>query len=303
MNTATYIIFFIVFTSSCTVQKEEIKTIPFEYIKNQIILETTLNGNNKKLYMLLDTGVDPSVIDLTTAEEIGLKINKNNEGNASGRGNEKVSVYPTEMNALLIEGRNYGDIEGLAFNLKGIEKKLGREIHGILGYSFLKDKIFRIDYGEKVIQFFKSKEQLLSSIKGKSKKLDFITEGEDMIPLIEDLTINDKPFIASLDTGSSLNLQVYEHRLVDIRLDTLDLEKLKKSQLYGAQGNKKTRKTTLNSIALDKDVILNNQVLTISTIKNTDQLRMGNIGNKFLKNFRVSFDYINQEITFEYDKK
>ncbi|MAX70929.1 MAG: hypothetical protein CMC76_07465 [Flavobacteriaceae bacterium] len=290
---------FIIWALSCKAQNNNAQLVPFKYEKNQIIVETKLNGKDQTLYMLLDTGVDPSVIDLKTAEDIGLNIQKDDEGSASGRGNSNAKVYPVSINQLMIQDQNYGDIEGLTFDMSRIEKKLGRKIHGILGYCFLKNKIFRIDYAKKTIEFFNTIDNLENSLSDKAKKLKFITDGEDMIPLIEDLSINGHQFIASFDTGSSLGVQIYEHRLADVKLDTINLDKLKKSQLYGAQGKKKTVITSLNKLTLDSNIVFKNLTLTISSIKNKEQLRMGNIGNKFLENFRVTFDFVDRAIILE----
>ncbi len=41
----------------------------------------------------------------------------------------------------------------------------------------------------------------------------------------------------------------------------------------------------------------------IASIENTTQLRQGNIGNLFLKQFKVSFDYVNKEIIFESNER
>ena len=137
---------------SCSTQWGKSITIPFQYVKNQIILETTLNGNNKKLYMLLDTGVDPSVIDFVTAEEIGLNINKGDEGDASGRGNERASVYPTQMNALFIAGRNYGNIEGIARVLSGMNRRTQNKSRMNLAVQEL--ETFYLSFESEFTQFF-----------------------------------------------------------------------------------------------------------------------------------------------------
>ena len=284
---------------SCKAQNSSITSVPFQYIKNQILIDIKLNNQDETLFMFLDTGVDPSVIDIETADRMNLKIERDNEGEASGRGNDKAKVFPTVLDELVIQNENYGNIEALAFNMSGLEDKFGTKVHGILGYSFLKDKIFRIDYQHKVIQFFKSREDLENHLSHNAKKLKFYIDGEDMIPLIYDFKINNNKFIASFDTGSSLNIQIYEHRLVDVKMDTIDLNKLKESQLYGAQGKKKTVTTMIDSFVINNNLVFNSQDITISSIKNEEQLRMGNIGNKFLEHFKVTFDYVNKEIVLE----
>src|SRR5262249_21090395 len=47
--------------------------VPFEFYRNQIIVHAAVNGQGP-YNMLLDTGTDPSAIDLATARAIGLKL-------------------------------------------------------------------------------------------------------------------------------------------------------------------------------------------------------------------------------------
>lgn len=285
--------------SSCQAQSTIKKTVPFRYVKNQILIEIKLDKEGGNLYMLLDTGVDPSVIDYRTAEAYDLKVETDDEGVAEGRGTDKVKVYPTVLDELYIGNEKFNTIEALAFDMSGLAKKLGSPIHGILGYSFIKGKIFRIDYQNKEIQFFESEEGLDRELSDDAIRLSFETDGEDMIPILGDFKVNGHEFMASLDTGSSLNIQIYRHRLGDVQLDSLNMDKLKSSALYGAQGKKETYTTTIDLFELGDALAFKNQELTISTIKNKKQLRMGNIGNRFLENFRVSFDYINKKVVFE----
>jgi predicted aspartyl protease len=47
--------------------------VPFELHKDAILVQAKVNGKGP-FTMMLDTGVDPSVIDLATAREIGLEV-------------------------------------------------------------------------------------------------------------------------------------------------------------------------------------------------------------------------------------
>lgn len=268
--------------------------IPFENTKNQIILSVNI-GKKGPYKMLLDTGVDPSVIDLKTARDLNLPVDTLQSGNASGRGNEKITVFPSSIENLIIMRKNYGTVESLAIDLNYLSKPLGMKLHGILGYSFLKDKIVRINYRKKTLQIIDSKEQLDKIINNKFFKSKFIFDDEDMIPLLDNLRLNNKPFIVSLDTGSSLNIQVYDHHINDfgIEIDSTNI-----FEIIGAQGKKKMTKSIIEKFKVGDTIFIDLET-SISTIKNKEQLRMGNIGNKFLANFIVTFDYINKEIIFE----
>lgn len=284
---------------SCHSQSRSKRTVPFRYVKNQILIETKLDDHGENLYMLLDTGVDPSVIDYRTAEAYNLKVDIDDEGEAEGRGTDKVKVYPTMLEELYIANEKFNHIEALAFDMSGLAEKLGSPIHGILGYSFIKGKIFRIDYQNREIQFFENGEDLKRELAEDAMYLPYKTDGEDMIPLLGGFKLNGHEFLASVDTGSSLNIQIYRHRLGDVQMDSLDMDTLKSSELLGAQGKKETYMTTIDLFELDGKLAFEDQELTISSIKKKNQLRMGNIGNRFLENFRVTFDYINKKVVLE----
>jgi Aspartyl protease len=46
--------------------------VPFDFSQSEIGIDATVNG--EPLFILLDTGVDPSTIDLQRAEALHLKI-------------------------------------------------------------------------------------------------------------------------------------------------------------------------------------------------------------------------------------
>jgi len=53
--------------------KQQVIEVPFDFYKNEIILQVKVNGKGP-FNMMLDTGTDPSGVDLTTARHIGLKL-------------------------------------------------------------------------------------------------------------------------------------------------------------------------------------------------------------------------------------
>src|SRR5260370_36959066 len=75
--------------------------VPFEFIRNQIVVQVKIAGKGP-FNMLLDTDTDPSAIDLATARELGLQLgSKGYQG--SGGGTETNLVYPTKLPAVEIE--------------------------------------------------------------------------------------------------------------------------------------------------------------------------------------------------------
>ncbi len=80
--------------------------IPFDFSRSAIGLDVTVNGT--ALHMILDTGVDPSVVDIARAEKLGLKIDRTDSGEASGEGDSKeAKVYAATLDGLTISGRTF----------------------------------------------------------------------------------------------------------------------------------------------------------------------------------------------------
>lgn len=287
------IILFAISVLSCQ-KNENYETISFRYIKNQIVISAKI-GDNGPFNFLLDTGVDPSVIDFGTAKQLKLPIDTSQSGNAEGRGNDKVIVFPASIENLFLNNKSYGTIEALTLNLEKLGAPLNIKLHGILGYSFLKNRIIRINYTDEILQIFNSKEDLQAHISRNAFTSEFVNDGEDMIPILTDFKINGKQFKGSLDTGSSLSIQIYMHHYDSFKIP---LDTLKSSQIIGAQGKKKIYESVIDTFEIG-DYKIKNEPISISTIKNKEQLRMGNVGNKFLDGFIVTFDFVNNNIILE----
>jgi Aspartyl protease len=66
--------------------KQTVIEIPFEFIHESIVVQATVNGHGP-FWMLLDTGADPSIVELGTAKRVGLKIaTKGQQGSGGGAG-------------------------------------------------------------------------------------------------------------------------------------------------------------------------------------------------------------------------
>jgi hypothetical protein len=119
--------------------------IPFDFSRSAIGIDVTVHGT--PLFVILDTGVDPSVIASPRAESLGLKLDRASGGEASGYGESKsATVYPTTIDGLAIRGRSFAPIDALTADTTAMSRGYGRDIDGVLGYSFLKDKIILINY-------------------------------------------------------------------------------------------------------------------------------------------------------------
>lgn len=81
---------------------EQVVKIPFDFYRSEIILQVNVNAKGP-FNMLLDTGIDPSVVDLVTARVLGLKLQALNKP-ASGGGTEAALIYQTRLPVVQVGG-------------------------------------------------------------------------------------------------------------------------------------------------------------------------------------------------------
>ena len=123
--------------------KEQIVEVPFDFYHNEIFLQVRVNGKGP-FNMMLDTGTDPSAVDLATAREIGLKLDsKGRQG--SGGGTDVNLAYLTKLPLVDIGSLSVKNITAAAIDLSKVSTRLGRSVHGVLGHSLLSGRIVQID--------------------------------------------------------------------------------------------------------------------------------------------------------------
>ncbi|REJ79182.1 MAG: hypothetical protein DWQ47_00095 [Acidobacteria bacterium] len=268
----------------------------FDLVKNQIVLNVSIQG--KGTYrMLLDTGVIPSVIDIELAKELGLELETDKASNAAGRGTGSFQIIPTIIPDVSIGQEKFGNIRAVTSDLNRLSGPLGEKLHGILGYSLLKDRIFRIDYKNRTIEFPVDRKELLRRLKGTVYLEKFTFENSDIMPTVRGLRVNGKKLVATVDTGSSLNVEIFDHRLAEIGLEHLS-DAGTVAGVVGARGKDSIRDVEVERLSIGPNAF-STQEVSISAVPNKDQVRMGNIGNGFLKNFVVSVNYKDKEFILE----
>ncbi|MDQ3920085.1 MAG: retroviral-like aspartic protease family protein [Acidobacteriota bacterium] len=140
------------FGSSAQTSKGEAVEVPFEFYRNEIIVQVKIKGKGP-YDMMLDTGTDPSAIDLSTAKEIGLKLSSaGHQGTGGGSGINL--AYETKLPSLELGGLTATNVEAVAIDLSKTSAALGKPIQGILGHSLLNHRVVQIDYPKRVVRFY-----------------------------------------------------------------------------------------------------------------------------------------------------
>jgi len=89
------LLLFVACVCSFAQEKERVIEIPFDFWRNEILLQVKVDGKGP-FNMMLDTGTDPSAVDLTTAKELGLKL-QSLSARAGGGGTEARVIYGTRL--------------------------------------------------------------------------------------------------------------------------------------------------------------------------------------------------------------
>lgn len=266
-------------------QKKGMIDIPIDLSNGVPLLEVEIAGQGP-FTMLLDTGVTPSAMDITTAQRIGLEVSKEAAGEASGSGDlESVPVYRSEIRGLRIGGKDFGKVTSLAIDLRGIGKSLGKELHGILGDSFLQGRIIEIDYPRRRLRIY---DELPAAPKGLYWETELKLREGDIMPIIE-LYVDGEPVNATLDTGSSNSLTLFPPGYRKLGLEDAAREGIK-STVTGARGSSSISIGRVESIELGPFTCTETTVF-FAERGASDKTRDGNFGGRLLNEFILLLDY------------
>ena len=187
-------------------------TVPFDFSRHVIGLNVIVR--DARLFMLLDTGVEPSIVSLATAKALNLPMDRSQASQGSGFGSGKAVAYPATIDHLRI-GREFGDVEAMTLDTSATSKRYGRSIDGVLGDSFLKDKTVLIDYRASTITLLADSKQAdaLTRQCRKHFSIPLLFLGDNHWPVIAEFRIGAVTAPATLDTGSSRSIGFFQTAL------------------------------------------------------------------------------------------
>jgi hypothetical protein len=275
-------------------------TVPFDFSRSAIGVDVTVKGT--PLFMILDTGVDPSVIDMARANALGLKIDRTNGGEASGVGDAKEArVYPATLDGLAIAGHSFAPIDALSMSMETLSVSYGRKLDGVLGYSFLSDKIILIEYAQSRLSILDRPADATPKVRLCRQRwtIPLKTFPDDNIPAIPDFRFGKANGIISLDTGSNGGISLYQAALSLPGVNAA-LKETGETTATGARGGTKVKTYVLElPVGFGPFTLPAGQAVTVRKPPGTDT-RIANIGNKLFAamGLKMLLDYKDRVMTF-----
>jgi hypothetical protein len=276
-------------------------SVPFDFSRSAIGLDVSVKGT--PLYMILDTGVDPSVIDETLAGTLGLKVDRTAGGEASGEGDAgHAVVYPTSVDGLTIAGRAFAPFDALTTDMSTLSAHYGRRLDGVIGYSFLNGKIVLIDYAKSALGILDAPSDAAPAVSRCSKhwSIALRTLADDSIPIIADFRFGSATAPISLDTGSNGGISLFPKALELAGLRGALVEK-GRTTYAGARGEASTKTYILREpVGFGPFTLPAGQLVTLRPTQDAGGTRAANIGNKLFAAMKLKLllDYKSRAVTF-----
>jgi predicted aspartyl protease len=279
------------------VQKPPVE-VPFEFVHNQIVVQVKIAGKGP-FNMLVDTDTDPSAIDEKTARELGLSIGSNGAP-ASGSGTEANTTYPTMFPTVELGSITAKQIPAATIDMSKISARIDRPIAGVLGFSFLKDRIIQIDYGNLKLRFFaESPYPRIQMAPNTVNTIAMTFKREDGDVIVDSVFVNNEKMRATLDTGSSGSFSLTPEAVALLGLEGDEAEG-KTETSVGYNGQYERKNGVLKSVRMGRYSAEGVQASFFPPKTGHDNRPWQlNIGNAFFQDFVMTFDFKNKIVVFE----
>jgi hypothetical protein len=265
--------------AGCASPRAPVAQAAFEFPRGQILVTATLEGHPGHR-CLVDTGANPSVIDLRVARDLGLAIAARS-GAAEGIGKEDVRVHPTTLGVDF--GGSSGRIDALAVDLSRLARAFGRPIDCILGQSWLATRAVEFDYPARILRFPDRPAARPGCAAGPMR----FWMADDLMPLVT-VQVNGVDVDVSVDTGSGATLRLFApaDARTGVRLDADE-----GASVTGIRGRTAVRTATATHVRYGP-LVLDEVRVTVSAKNEGEPAgRSGNLGNGVMRHGILVLDY------------
>jgi predicted aspartyl protease len=279
---------------------QPIAEVPFVFDHTSVIIQVKINGKGP-FNMVLDTGSDVSTIDLATAKDLGLNLKPTGQ-QATGGGSEKPQIFLTQIPQVEIGGLASKNIVAVAVDLSKSSRALGKPLHGVLGYSVLKNRIVQFDYPKRAIRFYSSSPYPgVDPTASSDRRVVLPFRLGDDSPIIDDVYVNGKKIKAVIDTGGGgTYFALMPEAISSLGLEQEMSQAEPDSRGVGVNGLITSRKGKIKTLRVGAINVDSPTVIFYPKGVGKDNRKYGGaIGNAFLQDFVVTFDYLNKTVVLE----
>lgn len=275
-------------------------TIPFRDVGHELVVTFSLNGHKGKNF-LIDTNSGKSFLDSGAAKASHVKTIP-----IHARLNSPVATVDVTEGAphVRVEGYGLGLDNGFFItNLDPLSHRFGIPVAGVIGYDFLAQFPFLVDYSAKTITIFPPKDTAIPLARGIEMPLEPPIPQKQYGPAVSmNLELPDGRRVKaklSVDTGSLPGLVLH---LPFLQRYDLHPAKDAPAVLTTSYGGTRHMVRGTSPVLLLGDLSLSN----FETVYATDPVGMGGstdfdgeIGNEILSRFRVYMDAPHQRVAVE----
>ena len=191
------------------------------------------------------------------------------------------------------------DMVAGAIDLKQLTAKLGRPVHGVLGYSFLRDRIIQIDYPASKIRFYAEFPYPGIQLEPNTvNKIAMAFRYDDGV-LIDSVFINGQKLKATLDTGSSGTFGLTPEAVATLGLEEA-AQNAEVEKAVGYNGEYESKSGVLKSVRIGRlSVDFAPAAFWAAGTGHDKKKFQVNIGNGFFKDYLLTFDFRGKMVVFE----
>jgi hypothetical protein len=271
--------------------------LPFDYRARHVWLKASVDGGPPQDF-LFDTGASVTVLDSSWAAENGVRTAGRMQ--AAGAGAAGGAAFATLASLRVASAAGDGieipNVKVATLDVNpAFEPLLWRRMAGVIGYDVISRFVVTIDYDDSVLVLH---DPATWRYTGREKPLPMVMNGT--VPALTAVLDGTEEALYRLDVGSSSTVDVHapfarRHRLGTRMKHTLEVEGV------GFGGSFSSEIGRLGSMSLGPyewdDPIVSLSHATEGAFASEDFA--GNIGNRILERFRVTFDYARRHVYLE----
>jgi hypothetical protein len=273
--------------------------VPFDFSRSVIGVDITIKG--APAFAMVDTGVDPSMVDLATADHAGLKVDRGDAGEASGFGGGKgATVFNARMEGLAIAGHAFRPFATLATDTTALSQAFGRKLDAVLGYSFLSDKVVLVDYPDAKLGIFARPGEARPLTRTCQVRWTTPLRTLNSYPIISGFRIGGERVTVSFDTGSNGAVGLFASALdrPGVKAALVETGTVSRTGMRGTETSKTYRLDA--PVGFGPFSLPAGQAVSVYAGRDAADRRAANIGNGLMSamKLKVLLDYRNRVMTF-----